>query len=621
MQKIHSKRIFLILVILFFLFTGNINAQTLHNIDSLKKAVEMMQDDSTKVTVYYKIAVGIRKTNPEEMHKYAEKALKLANELDIKTETAKSYHILGIFYAERGDLKRALEYFFKSLETLERIGDESRKGVALGAIARIYQLLENDEKALEYDLKALTIALNNKDSANLATNYNNVGADYNNLKKYDKAIKNYNNALVISKKNKNIQLQALLLLNIGYAYQKTNDFQSAFKNLKEAQKLYTEINDKYGLANTYNKLAGYFNENQINDSTIKYASNALSLSENIGTVTIIRQASGLLSEAYEKTEMYDSAFKYLSRFNTMNDSIINSGNTKKITQLEMNYEFEKEREISEIKHKEEVKRQQNFTIFFITAFLLSLLLVILIFRNYRLKKKSEKKLQQLNAVKDRFFKIISHDLKAPFTAFISISEILSNTEINLSKEKIQYFANSINKTAKSSYDLFKNLLLWSISQRENLEINKVEIDLIKLISDTVTLLKAAADDKNIEIVTKIATDINVLTDENITKTVLRNLINNAIKFTPSSGKITISGNSDDNFTEISVTDTGTGISKENLLKLFKPEVHHSTSGTNNEKGTGLGLILCKELIEKTGGTISVISEKDKGSRFVFTIPA
>ncbi|MCD4793602.1 MAG: tetratricopeptide repeat-containing sensor histidine kinase [Bacteroidales bacterium] len=603
------------------IFAANIFAQTTLNIDSLKSAVEKMPDDSVKVTVYYKIAVGLLRTNPEEMHKYAEKALKLADELDIKTEIAKSYHVLGIFYAERGDLKRSLEYFFKSLETLERIGDESRKGVALGAIARIYQLLENNEKALEYDLKALTIALNNKDSANLATNYNNVGADYNNLKKYDKAIKNYNNALVLAKKNKNIQLQALLLLNIGYAYQKTNDFQSAFKNLKEAQKLYTEINDKYGLANTYNKLAGYFNENQINDSTIKYASNALSLSENIGTFTIIRQASGLLSEAYEKTEMYDSAFKYLRQFNTMNDSIINSGNTKKITQLEMNYEFEKEREISKIKHKEEVRRQQNFTIFFITAFLLSLLLVILIFRNYRLKKKSEKKLQQLNAVKDRFFKIISHDLKAPFTAFISISEILSNSEINLSKEKIQYFANSINTTAKSSYDLFQNLLLWSMSQRENLKINKVEIDLIKLISDTVTLLKAAADDKDIEIITKIATDIKVLTDENITKTILRNLINNAIKFTPSGGKITISANSDDNYTEISVTDTGIGISKENLSKLFKPEVHHSTSGTNNEKGTGLGLILCKELIEKTGGTISVISEKDKGSHFIFTIPA
>ncbi len=604
----------MILAILFFVL--NTNAQ---NIDSLKNAVEKLPDDSLKVTVYYKIAVSSYRTNPKETHTYAQKALKLAEKLDVKTEIAKCFHILGIFYAERGDLKRALEYFFKSLETLEKLGDENRKGVAIGAIARIYQMLENHERALEYDIQALDIAIINNDSANIATNYNNVGADYNNLKNYTQAIEHYNNALIIAEKNKNIKLQALLHLNIGYTSRKTTDLKQALEHLNKAKKLYTQIDDKYGLANTYNKLAEYFNEIEKNDSTIKYASKALYLSENIGTITAIREASGLLSEAYEKMEDYDLAFKYLTQFNELNDSIINSGNTKKITQLEMEYEFEKEQEINEIKHKEVVKRQQNLKIFFITAFILSLLLVVFIFSNYRLKKRSEEKLQNLNAIKDRFFRIISHDLKAPFTAFISMSEILSNPNINLSKEKTHYFANSINKTAKNSYGLFQNLLLWSMSQRDDLKINKTEIDLNKLIINTITLLKATANDKNIEIITDIPSSINGLTDENILKTILRNLINNAIKFTPAGGKITILAEANKSYTTIKVSDTGVGISESNLTKIFKPEVHHSTQGTNNEKGTGLGLILCKELSDKIDAKISVKSEIGKGSQFILKL--
>jgi len=499
------------------------------------------------------------------------------------------------------------------------LSDEGRKGVALGAIARIYQLLEDHENALKYDIEALRIAVNIGDSANLAINYNNVGADYNNLNNYDSAIINYKNALNIAENTENIKLLALLHLNMGYAYQKNNEIDSALINLREAEKLYNTINDNHGLANTYNKLAEYYKDKN-NDSLLIFANKALRLAEKTGSITIIRQSSGLLSEAYEKTEQYDSAYKYLSNFNKLNDSIINSGNTRKITQLEMNYEFEKEREINEIKHREEVKRQQTFTIYFITAFILSLLLVLLIFRNYRLKKKSEQKLQQLNAVKDKFFRIISHDLKAPFNAFISISETLSDPDLNLSKEKVQYFANSINKAAKNSYDLFKNLLIWSVSQREGLKIKKQEIKIHKIIKNTVEILKSSADEKNIDIKIEAKTEMKIISDENILQTVLRNLISNAIKFTPERGIITVSVQFIDDEFKIKVKDSGIGIAEEDLVKLFKPEIHYTTTGTNKEKGTGLGLILCKELIEKTGGNISVKSTLNTGSEFTITIP-
>lgn len=602
------------------MFSVNLFSQNTVNIDSLKIAVEKMEDDSLKITVFYQLAFESRKCNSTEMLVYANKALDLAIKLKIPTEIAKSYHVLGIFYAESGDLKRALDYFFNSLNTLKEIGDKNRMGVALSAIARVYQMMENHEMALEYDLQALDISLKNNDTINVATNYNNIGADYNNLKNYNSAIENYYHALEIATKNKNQRLQALLHLNIGYTYQKTNDLDSSIINLIKAENLYTEINDNYGLANTYNKLAEYYDEKKINDSVIIFAKKALLLGENIGIITVKRQAFELLSLAFENSKNIDSAYKYLKLFNKLNDSIINTGNTKKITQLEMQYEFDKENEINEIKHKAEVRRQQNRTIFLLIAFFLTLLVVIFIFRSYRIKKKSEKELQDLNAIKDRFFRIISHDLKSPFTAFISISELLSNPNVNLSQEKVQYFAKSINKTAKSSYDLFQNLLLWSMSQRNNLKIENTEVNLNSLVTSTIDLLKSSADNKKINIIFQnSAPEITSFTDENIIKTVLRNLINNAIKFTNEDGKITIDVKKQENKVKISVSDTGTGISKENVAKLFKPEVHLSTSGTNEEKGTGLGLILCKELLEKIDGIISVESELNTGSKFTVTI--
>jgi len=579
-----------------------------------------MPDDSIKITIYYKIALSARKSSRKEMFLYAEKALALAKKIGINTEIAKSYHILGIFYAETGDLQNALEYFFKSLHVLEELGDEGRKGVALGAIARVSQMLENYDDALKYDLQALDIALRNKDTLNLATNYNNVGADYNNLKNFEEATEYYNKALQISRKNNNFRIQALSHLNIGFAFQKIKKYDDAYINLRQSEQIYHKIKDKNGQVNCLNKLAAYYQELNQADSAIINARKALFVAEGNGAITQKRQSYAILNEAYKHISKFDSAYKYMEMFNILNDSIRNSGNTKKITQLEMQYRFEKEREIDSLKHKAEVEKQESLTILFLVAFFLAVVLVIFIFRSFIIKKKSETKLLELNAVKDKFFKIISHDLKSPFTAFISISEILSNPEIKLSPEKTQYFANSINTSAKSSYDLFQNLLMWSMSQRCNLEINKTEIKVHTILTDTISLLTASADAKKIEITHDILPELAIITDKNIFKTVLRNLISNSIKFTPEGGKIQIFSKPDNHYLHITVSDNGIGISAENLTKIFKTSSHHTTPGTNSEPGTGLGLILCQEILEKAGGNISVESEESKGSGFTISLP-
>ena len=601
------KKLFSILLLLLALTTIKAN-----NIDSLKQAVYNMPDDSTKATVYYKIAIGIYRKEPDTMFVYATKALKLSEKLNIKTEIARSYHILGIYFAERGDLKRALEYFFKSLETLEKIGDKKRTGVAFGAIARVYQIMDNNNDALKYDLKALNISLEIKDSLNIATNYNNVGADYNNIGDFSLASENYRRALEIAKNTKNIRLQALLFMNIGYVYQEIDSINLALNNYYKSVGLYKKAKDNYGLAKIYSKLAGIHHKLNKTDSTIYYAKKAYKTGTKTKTISIIREASHFLNLAYKNILQFDSAYKYQEIYYVMKDSIDSKSNTKKLTQLEMQYNFDKERQINKIKYQAEVKSQKQITLIFIIAFISALLLVLVVFISYKKIKKAETKLKILNATKDKFFRIISHDLKGPFNAFISISELLANKNINLDKEKIQYFASTINKTAKSSYSLFQNLLMWSMSQRDNIKIEIKEINISEILNKTLEVLSPLISEKHLAIKTNI--EINIIhSDVNIISTVLRNLISNSIKFTPENGEITINTYQKNNKTVISVSDTGVGIPENKIQNLLNPNYQETTIGTNNEKGTGLGLILCNELINKLNGKIIIKSKLKKGT--------
>ena len=245
-------------------------------------------------------------------------------------------------------------------------------------------------------------------------------------------------------------------------------------------------------------------------------------------------------------------------------------------------------------------------------------------------KKSEMNLIELNATKDKFFSIISHDLKNPLTALLGTADLLSGAYDQLSEEKKQKYIRSIDRSASHLYDLLDNLLQWSKSQTGGLQCKPAAIDLSVVIPETLSLYKINARKKKIDLSSKVKKNTVAYADRNMVTTVLRNLISNAIKFTDKGGEVRITANDDgkNEFVEISVIDSGIGISSENAKKLFKIGSHYSTDGTAKEKGTGLGLILCKEFIEINNGTIrfeNPISDADdissgKGSIFKFTLP-
>jgi signal transduction histidine kinase len=235
-------------------------------------------------------------------------------------------------------------------------------------------------------------------------------------------------------------------------------------------------------------------------------------------------------------------------------------------------------------------------------------------------KENERKLLQLNADKDRFISIIGHDLKNPFNNILGFSEILTEDIRNLNLDEIEDIAKNINKSARITNKLLEDILMWARTQQGKIPFKPQNFSFEEICNDAVEILKPNAIAKNIALNFNTSEGLTVYADSDMLKTILRNLVSNAIKFTNSGGKITINAEQTNSSITISVSDNGIGISPDDLVKLFDISEVLTTKGTAKETGTGLGLLLCKEFVEKHGGKIWVESEVGKGSDFKFTLP-
>lgn len=247
-------------------------------------------------------------------------------------------------------------------------------------------------------------------------------------------------------------------------------------------------------------------------------------------------------------------------------------------------------------------------------------------KNQEIRKQKEEieqqrlELETLNHTKDKFFAIIAHDLRNPFSTVLSLSELLAKEFENFEPEKLKMFISQIYKYSNNTFNLLENLLQWSLLQTGRLVARPKGTNLADVINENIELLKGNAQQKGIELVWINPSDCFAFFDSNMITTVIRNLISNAIKFCSEAGRIEVELSVDSEYCRVSIKDNGTGIPPENVAKLFKLESNPSTEGTSQERGTGLGLILCKEFVEKNGGTIGVRSKEGEGSLFFFSVP-
>ena len=235
-------------------------------------------------------------------------------------------------------------------------------------------------------------------------------------------------------------------------------------------------------------------------------------------------------------------------------------------------------------------------------------------------KKSEAQLRELNATKDKFFNIVAHDLKNPFTSLLGSTELLFENIHKMDSEQIKKLALILNDSAKSGYAILQNLLDWSRSQTGLIKYNPENVNLKNLVDENISNLELFSTNKKIKLKSVIKNDIYIFVDKNMINTIIRNLLSNAVKFTPIGGKVEVSSVIDSKNITIKVKDSGIGISEDNLNKLFRIDIKYTRPGTEKEQGTGLGLKLSKEFVEMQGGKIWVKSKENIGSTFMFSIP-
>ncbi|MBE9468653.1 MAG: PAS domain S-box protein [Bacteroidetes bacterium] len=234
--------------------------------------------------------------------------------------------------------------------------------------------------------------------------------------------------------------------------------------------------------------------------------------------------------------------------------------------------------------------------------------------------KHRDELQKANVTKDKFFSIIAHDLRSPFATFVSLTNIICHSFDSFKREKLKNIVFDLHNSAEKTFNLLENLLDWSRSQKGEIKFNPKKNDISTLINDNIELFQNSSRNKNILMSDVLTENIYAFFDEDMIRTVIRNLISNALKFTPSKGIVKIEVSELEDSIKVCISDNGIGIEERDLVKIFRIDYHHTTLGTDDEKGTGLGLILCKEFVEKNNGAICVESKLGKGSSFTFTLP-
>ncbi|ADR20065.1 hypothetical protein MATR_23280 [Marivirga tractuosa] len=464
---------------------------------------------------------------------------------------------------------------------------------------------------------------------------------YTNENVYEKALNHYKSALETYRRIKSTLSEAECLNAIGNIYLMQNKSKKAYDNYTVALDILKNIkNAEAQLASLYNSVGRYYLKEDNPERALANLRIANPLAQSSQNQELVQETYALLSKTYKALGNFKSALEYSELFKALEDFLQKEKNDRSILKMQSRYSINQKQslidqlELNRIQKEfelEEEKRFKNFLIIMVVLIAIILILILTLFilqrkNNSKLKaanlkvKAQNDELEDLNATKDKFFSIIGHDLKGPLNSLTSFSGLLMNHTSSLSTEEIQMLAKDLDKSLKNLFALLENLLQWSRSQTGNIEFKAEEFDLTEMLDENKKLLEKQAENKKISIEVKNTKAVVAKAHPNSITTVIRNLLSNAIKFTEEDGQIKMGVVEEKNRYVVKIADNGVGMPKEVANKIFRIDTKHSTQGTAKEKGTGLGLILCKEFVEKNGGEIWVKSEEGKGTIFSFSIP-
>jgi len=546
---------------------------------------------------------------------------------DNKTGRALAHRWLGNGYSAISELNRAQEDYGKAYALYEEAGDKMGMAIMLANIGNIYYDQQQYEKAIEYHTQALAIKRRFGDEHSLAISYTNIGNNYAGLRQYDEAMRYYTDALAIFERDNDGRSIAYTLGSMGNVYEKRHQYADALKVLSRAVTLLEKAGDARGLAEAYNYIGGI----EMNLRLYKRSGNSLmkaqELAEQAGAPSELIMNYYALARLDSAMGNMAGAYTWMKHYTNLKEKVFNRDKSAQITHLQAAFDAERKDRIIQLlakekKYEESQKVTQRIMFALGIAVLLIILLGLLYFlrqkhKATRILKQEKAHSEELNRLKDKLFSIIAHDLRGPLNSLKALLGLAAADQVT--ESELKHLLGTIGQNTQYTTGLVDNLLLWARANLHGSTVTPQVFDVNELIETNIRLLSPQADKKAITLHCTCPQGISAYADRNMIDLVLRNLLSNAIKFTPQAGSISVIVTAGRNDLSISVSDTGLGMRQEHIAKLFGKE-NFSTPGTENEKGTGLGLILCREFVEKNGGRISVTSTEGIGSTFIVVIP-
>ncbi|RKR12867.1 tetratricopeptide repeat protein [Maribacter vaceletii] len=673
-QRVIRKIIFTVLFL--FILTGSAQQTVRDSLEKVIYASELKSDFSTKDTLYIsllnKLGSELRYYNTDSLLHISKTALKYSNEANYNSGKINALISLGIYYSDQGSHKKGISYFKKALNVSKEIEDSKKiirsqnnlsgEYTYLGDYAMALSgYLEAEELATTTDNKKM-LSIINENIANLyisqkdymqglfffkkvkkineelknpvfsAETMSNMASAYADMGELEYAMFNINQSVAIFEKRKIMDWLAYAYEIKGKIYLKQNKYKWALYWYKQSEMLHKSLQDVRGKISLLNGMSEAYLGQQKDSTSQVYAQNAFKLSNQLQFKEGIQECAKILYKINKNKKDYAQALTYHELYQKISDTLSRNENQTSLTMLKTKIEHERQKEELILSSEKAIAKQKNYVYYALSILLIFIIITFIIKRNEKIQKnlnlelntkkkdleKKEINLREINSTKDKLFSIIGHDLRGPIGAFQGLLKLFKDGEIG--QEEFLGFVPKLKLDIDHISFTLNNLLSWGQSQMNGAILKPSEICLENLVSENINLLSETAHAKTIKLINQLPPKTYSWADKNQIDIVIRNLISNALKFTPEKGTITVGHMQKRNSWEIFVKDTGVGMSVDMQDAIFNKNSNVTTYGTNNEKGTGLGLSLCKEMVEKNGGKIWVTSTLGKGSCFYFTVP-
>jgi signal transduction histidine kinase len=624
------KKILLLVTALFF-YTA-VFCQGVKEVDSMLKALDAETVDSNALRTLNRIGNYYIDNNPAKAIAYFERSAALAKKLNNTLRLGNAYYDLGFCYLLKSDYDKSLGYYQQSEKIYSQLNDKRRLANAYMSMGNVFFQNKAFDKASAYYDNAQTIVLQTKDSNQLSTLYSERGLIYDQLHKYDSALLYLQKAVAIARLTGDEGFMNNTLSNIGLTYKHQNNTALALQYFDTVLKSYNENPEtpQDFIAGLYNNIGATQAQAHNYAAATAAFNKSISYAKQAGTPGIEMENYRNMADMYAGMKDYRLQSDYQAKYYNLKDSLFSADNKNQLTQLETDYQLEKKNNSLVKQEAETAKQKSQRNLFIIIAIGAALLLGTLGFFYRRIRQSNQllqekntqigrqkDELQTLNQVKDRLFSVISHDLRNPLTTLKSYLTLADDP--SLAPEQKEGFKKQTILSVSQTSNMLDNLLTWANMQLKNTKPQMTPVNVEDCIDDAIGAAAAQAAQKNIQVHKNIAAE-TVIAEHNILEIALRNIITNAVKYSHPGGHITVSTARSGQLVQLVVKDEGIGMSKVQLEELLHNEAE-STSGTAGEKGSGLGLFLVKELLQKIDAVLRIETEQGKGSSFIIELPA